>query len=240
MSIIRHLKSIRHNGYILVVIALMLAFPTTAIALDADISDAPIDASAVNAAVNNDSNSAKATTFAVMSSVNQIGVSDALKDKAKAKTAKKAKEKAVAETAAQNKVAEKKAAKKVTPKKTATKKAIVKKSVPANSTQPKKRSSYSATDKFGGRSVSTSFTVKAYAYTGGGTTASGMKAAVGRIAVDPRVIPLGTRLYIEGYGLCIAADTGGAIKGKTVDLYMNSESACNKWGVQNVTCYVLD
>ena len=70
-------------------------------------------------------------------------------------------------------------------------------------------------------------------------TASGMAAAVGRVAVDPRVIPLGTRLYIEGYGYAVAADTGGAIKGNRIDLYMDSESACNSFGRRNVTVHVL-
>jgi 3D (Asp-Asp-Asp) domain-containing protein len=87
--------------------------------------------------------------------------------------------------------------------------------------------------------VKKSFSVKAYAYTGGGTTASGKKAGVGLIAVDPKVIPLGTVLYIEGYGVCVAADTGGNIKGRTVDLYMDSEKACRNWGKRSVTCYIL-
>lgn len=81
--------------------------------------------------------------------------------------------------------------------------------------------------------------MEATAYSGGGTTASGMAAAVGRVAVDPRVIPLGTRLYIESYGYAVAADTGGAIKGNRIDLYMNSESACNSFGRRNVTVHVL-
>ncbi|MDR1043156.1 MAG: hypothetical protein LBL54_04550 [Clostridiales Family XIII bacterium] len=84
------------------------------------------------------------------------------------------------------------------------------------------------------------FTVKTYAYSGGGTTASGKKAQVGRVAVDPRVIELGTWLYIEGYGLCQAADTGGAIKGNKVDLYMDSESECNAWGVRHKNVYILE
>jgi 3D (Asp-Asp-Asp) domain-containing protein len=85
-----------------------------------------------------------------------------------------------------------------------------------------------------------SFTVKTYAYSGGGTTASGKKAQVGRVAVDPRVIELGTWLYVEDYGLCQAADTGGAIKGNKVDLYMNSESECYAWGVRHKDVYILE
>jgi 3D (Asp-Asp-Asp) domain-containing protein len=84
------------------------------------------------------------------------------------------------------------------------------------------------------------FTVKTYAYSGGGTTASGKKAQVGRVAVDPRVIELGTWLYVEDYGLCQAADTGGAIKGNKVDLYMDSESECYEWGVRHKDVYILE
>lgn len=82
------------------------------------------------------------------------------------------------------------------------------------------------------------FTVKAYSYTGGGRTAMGTKARVGAIAVDPKVIPLGTKVYVEGYGYATAEDTGGNIKGRTVDLYKNSNRACMKWGVRHVNIYV--
>jgi 3D (Asp-Asp-Asp) domain-containing protein len=85
-----------------------------------------------------------------------------------------------------------------------------------------------------------SFKAKTYAYSGGGTTASGKKAQVGRVAVDPRVIKLGTWLYVEGYGLCQAADTGGAIKGNKIDLYMNSVSECYSWGIRHKQVYVLE
>lgn len=81
------------------------------------------------------------------------------------------------------------------------------------------------------------FTVKAYAYTGGGTTASGTKARVGAIAVSPSVIPLGTKVYVEGYGFAKAEDTGGNIKGRTIDLYFNSVGACYQWGVRHKTIY---
>lgn len=90
-----------------------------------------------------------------------------------------------------------------------------------------------------GREYSRKFTVKAYSYTGGGTTASGLPAAVGRIAVDPGVIPLGTQVYVEGYGFATAADTGGNIKGNTIDVYYNSESQCRQWGCRYITIYIL-
>jgi len=87
-------------------------------------------------------------------------------------------------------------------------------------------------------------TVKAYAYTTGGSvgtkTASGKRAAVGLIAVDPKVIPIGTKMYVEGYGFCEAADTGGSIKGKIIDLYMETRHDCLSWGVRQVKVYFLD
>lgn len=91
---------------------------------------------------------------------------------------------------------------------------------------------------FDGKSYSRKLVVKAYSYTGGGRTAMGTKARVGEIAVDPRVIPLGSKVYIEGVGARIAEDTGGNIKGNTIDIYMNSVSACRKWGVRTVTIYI--
>lgn len=80
-------------------------------------------------------------------------------------------------------------------------------------------------------------TVKAYSYTGGGRTASGTRARVGEIAVDPKVIPLGTTVYIPGVGERRAEDTGGNIKGNTIDIYMNSNAACKRWGRRTVTVY---
>lgn len=82
--------------------------------------------------------------------------------------------------------------------------------------------------------------VKAYAYSGGGTTASGKKAAKGMIAVDPRVVKLGTKVYVPGYGYATAADTGGMIKGNIIDVYMNTNSQCIKWGVRYITIKVYD
>lgn len=87
--------------------------------------------------------------------------------------------------------------------------------------------------------------VRATGYTGfdagcNGITASGTVAKKGVIAVDPRVIPLGTKVYVPGYGVAVAEDTGGAIKGNKIDLCYNTKSEAFSWGVRNVTLYVLD
>ena len=72
-----------------------------------------------------------------------------------------------------------------------------------------------------------------------GITASGMKAGPGVVAVDPRVIPLGTRLYIEGYGNAIAGDTGSAIKGNRIDLFFSTSEQCRNFGRRNVSVTIL-
>lgn len=75
---------------------------------------------------------------------------------------------------------------------------------------------------------------------GGSRTATGMRVGYGAIAVDPRVVPLGTKLYIEGYGYGFACDTGGAIKGNRLDLAMPTIRQCNAYGrKRGVTVYVL-
>ncbi|MDP4133099.1 MAG: 3D domain-containing protein [Bacillota bacterium] len=85
----------------------------------------------------------------------------------------------------------------------------------------------------------------ATAYCDKGTTASGRTSQVGVVAVDPRVIPLGTKLYIAAadgswsYGYCVAGDTGGAIKGNIVDLFMNAYSDCIQFGRKKCVVYVL-
>jgi 3D (Asp-Asp-Asp) domain-containing protein len=78
----------------------------------------------------------------------------------------------------------------------------------------------------------------AYTYTGF-HTATGLNPEVGMVAVDPSVIPMGTRLYIEGYGYARAADTGGAIKGDKIDLFMEEYSQCMGWGRRTVKVYIL-
>ncbi|WP_406677438.1 ubiquitin-like domain-containing protein [Neomoorella carbonis] len=80
----------------------------------------------------------------------------------------------------------------------------------------------------------------ATAYTHSGSrTATGVYPRVGTIAVDPDVIPLGTRLYVEGYGFGIAQDVGSAIKGNRIDVFLDTEAATARWGVRRVKVYIL-
>lgn len=81
---------------------------------------------------------------------------------------------------------------------------------------------------------------------GYGITASGARAKRGTVAVDPRVIPLGTRLYVKSltpgvpdYGFAIAQDTGGAIKGNKIDLFMETVYECMQFGRRPVMVYIL-
>lgn len=72
-----------------------------------------------------------------------------------------------------------------------------------------------------------------------GTTVRRNPNGYSSIAVDPRVIPLGTKLYVEGYGYAVAEDTGGAIQGNTIDVFFNSNSEVNNWGVRYVNVYFV-
>ena len=84
-------------------------------------------------------------------------------------------------------------------------------------------------------------TVSATAYAGDSMTSTGAIPKVGRtIAVDPSVIPYGTRVYIPALGgVYVAEDCGGAIKGNKIDIFMASESACNSWGVRSIEIQIL-
>jgi 3D (Asp-Asp-Asp) domain-containing protein/peptidoglycan hydrolase CwlO-like protein len=75
---------------------------------------------------------------------------------------------------------------------------------------------------------------------GDGITATGLRARKGVVAVDPRVIPLGTKLYIEGYGEAQAADTGGWIKGNRIDLCFDSLQECMVYGRRNIYIYLVE
>lgn len=78
-----------------------------------------------------------------------------------------------------------------------------------------------------------------------GLTATGVKCQVGVVAVDPKVIPLKSKLYIETadgsfvYGYCTAEDTGGAIKGNKIDLAMDTKADCFQFGRRTVKVYIL-
>lgn len=80
--------------------------------------------------------------------------------------------------------------------------------------------------------------VDAVAYHLKGRTALGIRTRKGVVAVDPRLIPLGTKLYIPGYGHGVAADVGYAIKGRIVDLWMPNHAAARTWGRRTVTITV--
>ena len=90
-------------------------------------------------------------------------------------------------------------------------------------------------------------TGKCSAYTGGGITATGAPAAFGRVAVNPNIIPYGTKLFIcspDGkvvYGYAVASDTGGACMRNTIiaDLYYDTLSECYQIGVRNMNVYIL-
>lgn len=81
---------------------------------------------------------------------------------------------------------------------------------------------------------------------GFGITKTGMQVRTGMIAVDPRVIPLGSRVYVEvpgsapDYGFAIASDIGSAIKGNLIDLYFDTSSEVKNWGRRKVRVYILN
>jgi 3D (Asp-Asp-Asp) domain-containing protein len=78
-------------------------------------------------------------------------------------------------------------------------------------------------------------TVHTTGYALRGHTATGIPTGPGVVAVDPSVIPLGTRMTIPGYGVGIAADTGGAVQGAVIDLWFPSTAAALAWGRRTVT-----
>lgn len=99
-----------------------------------------------------------------------------------------------------------------------------------------------------GKRIKAVYVMQATAYdpTAGSRTAMGTRARVGAVAVDPRVIPLGSKLYIESmdgfptYGYAVAEDTGGAIKGKRIDLFYSTNAQANRFGRRNVKVYVIE
>jgi 3D (Asp-Asp-Asp) domain-containing protein len=88
-----------------------------------------------------------------------------------------------------------------------------------------------AAEPGGGRSI----TVSSTGYALPGDTATGIPVGWGVVAVDPAVIPLGTRLTIPGYGEAVAADTGSAVRGATIDLWFPTLAQARAWGRRTVT-----
>jgi 3D (Asp-Asp-Asp) domain-containing protein len=86
-----------------------------------------------------------------------------------------------------------------------------------------------------GTAVAYRLKVDAVAYHLPGRTALGIPVRKGVVAVDPKLIPLGTKLHVPGYGPGIAADVGWAIKGRIIDLWFPSTAAARKWGRRTVT-----
>jgi 3D (Asp-Asp-Asp) domain-containing protein/peptidoglycan hydrolase CwlO-like protein len=82
-------------------------------------------------------------------------------------------------------------------------------------------------------------TVVSTAYAIHGTTATGIRTRRGICATDPSVIPLGTQFDVPGYGHCVAADTGGAIKGNRIDVWVDTEAEALDWGFKTVTISIL-
>ncbi len=130
---------------------------------------------------------------------------------------------------------------------------------PQNEIIEKGEANYFTTADGSRREYSRKITMEATAYTAGyestgkrpgdpgyGVTRSGTRVRPGVVAVDPNVIPLGTKLYVESldgtrsYGYSTAEDTGGAIKGNRIDLYFENLSAAQRYGRRNVRVYVLD
>ncbi|MFD9628701.1 ubiquitin-like domain-containing protein [Peribacillus muralis] len=90
--------------------------------------------------------------------------------------------------------------------------------------------------------ASTAYTASCKGCSGVTSTGVDLKSNPGAkiIAVDPSVIPLGSKVYVEGYGYAVAADKGGAIKGNRIDVFFSSKNDAYRWGVKNVKVRVLD
>ncbi|TAA72598.1 3D domain-containing protein [Planococcus salinarum] len=115
---------------------------------------------------------------------------------------------------------------------------------PAQSTAPAQTSAPAPSSQSGKE-----MTVSATAYTAfcvgcSGTTYTGIDLRANPnqkvIAVDPTVIPLGSKVWVEGYGVAIAGDIGGAIKGNKIDVFIPSQEAALQWGRKNVTIKILE
>jgi peptidoglycan hydrolase CwlO-like protein len=131
-------------------------------------------------------------------------------------------------------------------KESASKEAASAKEVASAKSSPSSSGTLSrGTSGSGSSSYSQVLDICATAYSGDGITASGTatkrnSGGYSTIAVDPRVIPIGSRVYVDGYGYAVAEDTGGDIKGNRIDVFFNSEAEAQNWGVRPVKVYILN
>ncbi|WP_329604011.1 3D domain-containing protein [Clostridium hydrogenum] len=96
----------------------------------------------------------------------------------------------------------------------------------------------------GPASARKTISVVATAYSDNGYTSNGMQTTrnpggYSTIAVDPSVIPINSKVYVQGYGYAIAADTGSAIRGDRIDLYFPTNTECENWGARTVTVTII-
>lgn len=115
---------------------------------------------------------------------------------------------------------------------------------PNNSNSTSDIASDSSNSNLSNATYLSTYTMESTAYTGGTLTATGLKPVrdpngLSTIAVDPNVIPLGSKVFIPGYGYAIASDTGNDIKGNIIDIYLNSNDECIAWGRKSVTVHIV-
>lgn len=119
---------------------------------------------------------------------------------------------------------------------------------PKQYSQPTYKRQVAKTNTASNNTAGRKLTVSATAYTANchgcsGITATGIDVRNSTppiIAVDPNVIPLGSKVYVPGFGVMTAGDTGGAIKGNKIDILVSSNSQALQWGRRNITITVLD
>ncbi|WP_053366781.1 3D domain-containing protein [Bacillus sp. FJAT-27245] len=116
---------------------------------------------------------------------------------------------------------------------------------PASAAAPEKKDSPAPMQQTSGKELivtATAYTASCEGCSGITATGINLKNNPGAkvISVDPSVIPLGSKVYVEGYGYAVAGDTGGAIKGNRIDIFIPSKDAALKYGVQSVKVKILD
>lgn len=155
---------------------------------------------------------------------------------------KKAAEEKAAKEAAEKAAAEKAAAEKAAKEKEAAEKQAAEEAAAAEAAEQEAAASSTPA---GGRTITMESTAyssdPADALGGGSVTATGQNLLTNpmAVAVDPSVIPLGTRLYVEGYGEAYAVDTGSAIQGNIIDVHFSTAAQCYSWGRRTVQVTIL-